>query len=230
MSRRVQVGLTVAVIIGVGVGGFFLGRATKKATAEKAKPTAMERKSNPNRPQNPPMPSEPVQISIEGLPVKGPREAPVTILEISDFDCPFCSKAFQTVEQLMEAYPGKIRLAFQNMPLSFHRNARPAAEAALAAGDQGKFWEMYERIFTLRQTDRESLINHARALHLDVEKFTKCLDEQCHRKEIDRDIKRSQMLGVRGTPSFFINGRLIVGAQPYEVFKKMVEEELAKAK
>lgn len=230
MKRGVKIGAAVAVIAGLGIGGFLVGRAVKRSAVEEAKPDSMPRQGNPNPfPPNPSPVLERIQIKVEGLPTKGPKDAPVTILEISDFDCPFCRKAAQTVEQLMEEYPGKIRLAFQNYPMSYHRSARPAAEAALAAGDQGKFWEMYERLFTLGGTDRQSLISHAKALKLDMETFTRCLDEQCHRAEIDRDILRAKVLNVKGTPTFFVNGIRIVGARPLEAFKQIVEEELGRS-
>jgi len=234
MGTGGKIALIVAVIIAVGVGGFFLGQATKKA-GNKAIPPGMARRGdwptpNPNQPPTPPPPPEKMEVNVEGLPSRGPANAPVTILEISDFECPFCARAWTTVDRIMQEYPGKIRLTFRNFPLQFHQHARMAAEASLSAGDQGKFWQMYDKIFSTRVMDRDGLINTAKELKLDVKKFTKCLDENCHREQIDRDLQEGAKLGVNGTPCFFINGRRLVGAQPYEAFKQMIDEELAKAK
>jgi protein-disulfide isomerase len=234
MGKGGKIALIVAVIIAVGVGGFFLGQKTKKA-GSKNTPPGMARRGdwpipNPNQPPTPPPPPERMEVNVEGLPSKGPANAPITILEISDFECPFCSRGWMTLDRILQEYPGKIRLTFRNFPLQFHQNARPAAEAALSAGDQGKFWEMYDKIFSTKTMDRQSLLSHAKELKLDMKKFTKCLDEQCHREQIDRDIQESMKLRVNGTPCFFINGKRLVGAQPYEVFKQMIDEELAKAK
>jgi protein-disulfide isomerase len=237
MGKGGKIALIVAVIIAVGVGGFFLGRMTKKAGSNDTPPGMARRGDwptpNPNQPPTPPPPPERMEVNVEGLPSKGPANAPITILEISDFECPFCTRGWATMDQILQAYPGKIRLTFRNFPLQFHQNARPAAEAALSAGDQGKFWEMYDKIFSSQasnRVDRQNLINYAKELKLDMKKFTKCLDEQCHREQIDRDIQESMKLGVNGTPCFFINGKRLVGAQPYEIFKQMIDEELAKAK
>jgi protein-disulfide isomerase len=236
MGKGAKIALIVAVVIAVGVGGFFIGQKTKKAGNRAVPPGVAQRMGwdapspNPNQPPTPPPPPAKVEVNVEGLPSRGPANAPITILEISDFECPFCSRAWGTVDRIMQEYPGKIRLTFRNFPLQFHQNARPAAEAAMSAGDQGKFWEMYDKIFSTKAIDRQSLINHAKELKLDMKKFTKCLDEQCHRDQIDRDLQESAKLGVNGTPCFFINGKRVVGAQPYEVFKQVIDEELAQPK
>jgi protein-disulfide isomerase len=176
----------------------------------------------------------PPKVEVEAVgPSKGPADAPITIVEFSDFQCPFCAKAEPTVKDLMELekYKGKIRLVFRDFPLEFHKLAPKAAEAAHCAGDQDKYWEMHGRLFAgntkLEVTD---LKGYARELKLDAGRFDKCLDAGEKAKIVEENFKAGRAAGVTGTPAFFINGRLISGAQPLEAFKTIIDAELAAKK
>ena len=128
-------------------------------------------------------------------------------------------------------YKGKVRIAWKDYPLPFHNDAKPAAAAARAAGEQGKFWEMHAKLFeNQRALDRASLEKYAQELGLNMAKFKAALDSNKYSAEIDADMKQGQALGVEGTPATFVNGKLVSGAVPYEEFKKAVEQELSKNK
>jgi protein-disulfide isomerase len=173
-----------------------------------------------------------VEVAAVG-PSKGPENAPITIVEFSDFQCPYCAKAEPTLKDLMELekYKGKIRLVFRDYPLEFHKLAPKAAEAAHCAGDQGKYWEMHGRLFAgtpkLEVTDLKA---YAREVQLDAGRFDKCLDSGEKAKVVQDHFKAGADAGVRGTPAFFINGRMISGAQPLEAFKAIIDAELAAKK
>jgi protein-disulfide isomerase len=173
----------------------------------------------------------PVQkVEVGNAPVKGPKNAPVTIVAYSDFECPFCSRVLPTMKQIEDQYGNKVRVAFKNQPLPFHSNAKPAAAAALAAHEQGKFWEMHDKLFAnQRALDRASLEKYAQELGLNVDKFKAALDSGKFNAQIDADAAEGSRLGANGTPTFFINGRTLVGAQPFEAFKRVIDEELKKA-
>ena len=169
-----------------------------------------------------------VQVEAKG-PARGPEGAKVTIVEFSDFECPFCSKAEETVSQVMEKYAGKVRLVFRHFPLSFHPHAPKAAEAAMCANDQGKFWEMHKQLFANQKgLSVEELKQHAAAVGLDKAKFDDCLDTGKMKAIVDADTKAGGDVGVTGTPAFFINGKLISGAQPMAEFEKIIDAELKK--
>ena len=163
--------------------------------------------------------------------IKGSSEkALVTIVEFSDFQCPFCSRAAATVTELEKAYGDKVRIVFKHTPLPFHQNAKPAASAAIAAGLQGKFWEFYDKCFANQQAlSDESFQAWAKELNLNVDKFNKDRKDEAVAKQIEDDIAAGQLVGIRGTPGFMINGRKVVGAQPANVFKAVIDEEIAKA-
>ncbi len=164
-------------------------------------------------------------------PVHGPADALVTLVEFTDFQCPFCSKVRPTLKEVEKAYEGKLRLVFKHQPLSFHKNAQVAAEASLCAQKQGKFWEMEERLFTNQQTlAREQLPDHAKAVGLDLATFEACLDKQETKAQVAADQAMAEKVTATGTPAFFINGRKISGAQPLDAFRRLVDEELEKAK
>ncbi len=174
-----------------------------------------------------PMPR--VQVAAVG-PSKGDPKAPITIIEFSDFQCPFCSRAEQVVDQVMAAYPGKIRVVFRDFPLAFHPNAQKAAEGALCAGDQGKYWEMHGKLFANQSAlDVPALKTYAKDLGIDGDKFGKCLDGGTKAKEVEASMKAGSDVGVTGTPAFFINGQRLTGAQPIEKFKEIIDRELKSA-
>ena len=161
--------------------------------------------------------------------VRGAREAPVTIVEFSDFQCPFCKNGTETVRQVLEKYPGKVKLVFRDFPIpNLHPAAPKAHEAARCAADQGKFWEYHDLLFekSPRQAP-EDLKQYAKDLKLDPSPFGQCLDSGKYQAAVNQDVEEGARLGVTATPTFFINGRQLVGAQPVTAFQKLIDSELA---
>ncbi|PIN79406.1 hypothetical protein COV16_04415 [Candidatus Woesearchaeota archaeon CG10_big_fil_rev_8_21_14_0_10_34_8] len=167
--------------------------------------------------------------------IKGEEDAPVTIIEYSDFQCPYCQRFYlQTLSSIEENYidTGKVKIVFRHFPLSFHQNAQISAEAAECAGEQGMFWEMHDMLFEngsgdgtgLAQTDIEG---YAADLGLDTATFSECLDSGKYTEKVQTDIKTGAAQGVKGTPGFIVNGVLVSGAQPYSVFEQVIEAALA---
>ena len=170
------------------------------------------------------------KIDVGTAPVLGPKNAPVTIVEWSDFQCPFCGRVEPTLQQLRQEYQGKIRLAWKNQPLSFHQNAMPAAEAAMAAHEQGKFWEYHDALFKRQGELSPDLYDSvARQLGLDLNRFHASIQSHKHAGHIQADMAAGSAVGAQGTPTFFINGKKLVGAQPLEAFKQLIDAELAAA-
>ncbi len=172
--------------------------------------------------------------SIAGAPWKGAKNAKVTIVQFSDFQCPFCSRVEPTVDQVMKDYGDKVKIVWRNYPLPFHQNAMPAAQAAMEAykqkGSDG-FWKMHDTLFKNQSAlDRASLENYATQVGLDMTKFKSALDDATHKAEIDADQKMGQDSGVNGTPAFFINGYFVNGAQPYDKFKAAIDKALSEVK
>lgn len=164
-------------------------------------------------------------------PVRGPESAPITIIEFSDYQCPYCGRVTPTLERLRAAYPDKIRIAFKDFPLPNHPQAPKASEAAHCASDQGKYWEMHDRLFeNQRALEVPALKQHAVALGLDAAAFDECLDSGKHADVVDADLEEGRRMGIESTPTLFVNGRPVVGAQPYDYFVSVIEEELARAK
>ncbi|HVO21816.1 MAG TPA: thioredoxin domain-containing protein [Anaeromyxobacter sp.] len=169
-----------------------------------------------------------VAVDTQG-PAKGPKDAPIILVEFSDFQCPYCIRAEKTVVDLLAAYPGKIRLVYRDFPLPIHPLAPKAAEASQCAQDQGKYWEMHDKLFAVDgKLEVDNLKKYAREVGLDGDKFDKCLDSGDKAKVVAEHHKAGEDVGVTGTPAFFVNGRLISGAQPLDEFKKLVDAELAK--
>ena len=163
-------------------------------------------------------------IPVGDSPVKGTKDAPITIVMFQDFQCPFSKRSQSTVKQVMDAYPDQIELAFKNFPLGFHKQAMIAAEAGMAADAQGKFWEMHDKIFTnQKQIDIDILKGYAQELNLDMNKFNADLETNRYKKVIDSDMKLARGAGVRGTPTFFINGKKLVGAKPLPAFQEVID-------
>ena len=185
----------------------------------------------PQRAEGPPMPDPGKRYTVEtgSAPIRGNKDAPITIVAFSDFQCPFCARVNPTLEQILKAYPDKVKLAFKHLPLRIHPDAPGASAAAESAHRQGKFWEMYDKIFAnQREIKPDKLREYAKELGLDLAKYDKDVASPDVKKRIDSDSEEADKLGVSGTPAFFINGRYLSGAQPFESFKKMVDEELAK--
>jgi protein-disulfide isomerase len=169
-----------------------------------------------------------VVVSIEGAFSKGPKDAPITIVEFSDFQCPFCRNSVATLKEVMRQYDGKIRWAFRDFPIpSLHPQASKAAEAARCAGEQGKFWEYHDLLFDSKvQWTPADFKKFAEQLKLEPKRFGSCLDSGKYQAAVQSDIEDGVRLGITGTPTFFVNGRVIVGAVPLENLKKIVEAEL----
>jgi protein-disulfide isomerase len=166
-------------------------------------------------------------VKLGDAPVRGPASAKVTLISFSDFQCPFCGRAAPTIRQLEGDYKGKLRVAFKQLPLPFHEHAHLAAEAALAANEQGKFWEYHDKLFANQQAlDRPSLEKYAEDLGLDMPKFRAALDSGKFKERVDRESKEGAAVGATGTPTFFINGHKLVGAQPIDQFKTVIDAEL----
>jgi protein-disulfide isomerase len=163
-------------------------------------------------------------------PQHGPADAPITIVEFSDFECPFCGRVLPTLKELESTYGKKIRVVWRNQPLPFHQNAMPAAIAAMEAFEQGKadkFWAMHDKMFENRSAlTTDDLVGYAKALGLDGAKMKSALDSKKHEKAIKADQDVAAEVGARGTPSFFINGRPLRGAQPVDKFKEIIDDEL----
>ncbi len=192
-----------------------------------------EAASAPPPPTEAPAPAEPPvqKIEVGKAPVKGPANAPVTIVAWSDFECPFCSRVLPTLKQLEDEYKGKIRVAFKHQPLPFHANAKLAAAASMAAHEQGKFWEYHDKLFANQKAlGRAQLEGYAEELKLDMGKFRAALDSGKYNEHVEADSAEGARVGANGTPTFFINGRTLVGAQPIDAFKRVIDEELKKAK
>jgi protein-disulfide isomerase len=170
-----------------------------------------------------------VQVSTDGAPIRGKADAPVTLVEFSDFHCPYCKRVQSTLTKVLEKYPGKIRLLFRHLPLdALHPQARSAAEASWCAQDQGKFWEYHDVLFEQApKAAEDDLKRYAERVGLNTEKFASCLFQSVHHDAVQRDIDEVTKLGMSGTPAFFINGRPLSGAQPFEKFVQVIDEELA---
>jgi protein-disulfide isomerase len=172
----------------------------------------------------------PLNVSLEGAPVRGPMDAPVTIVEFSDFQCPFCSRVHPTLQRLLAAYPDAVRLVFKHYPLGFHLDAPLAHRASMAADRQGRFWDMHDKIIAnYRDLSRQTLIEHATVLDLDLAQFTRDLDSSELADLLNREIAEGNKLGITGTPTFYINGKVVSGAQPYENFKAIIDREVARS-
>jgi protein-disulfide isomerase len=168
-------------------------------------------------------------IPIQGAYAFGPENAPITIVEFSDFQCPFCRRWHEQVyEPLLAAYPGKIRMVYRNLPLtSIHPDAFPAAEAAMCAGEQDAFWQYHEKLFSSEALGSQIYTQYAQELSLDMTTFEACMADHKYQEAVQMDTDFAIDLGIRSTPTFFINGLPVVGAQPLDVFKQVIDKELA---
>src|SRR5262245_56144935 len=167
-----------------------------------------------------------VDVATAGRPARGGDKAPVTIIEFSDYECPYCKRAEDTVQQVIKTYGDKVKFVYRHFPLEFHANARPAAEAAACAGAQGKFWEYHDKLWKASDLSEAKLKALAGEVGLDQAKFDECFAKKEFKADIDKDMADASSVGVTGTPAFFINGRMLTGAQPFEKFKEVIDEEL----
>jgi protein-disulfide isomerase len=222
---------------GMALGNFQLGETTGNIVAgngdgEEAEPT--EPKEDPPTPTPPPTPPPAPPVDTEALigddAVKGDPNAPVTIIEWSDYECPFCERfASQTLPAITEQYieTGKVKLVFKDFPLSFHANAQKAAEAAECAGEQDKYYDMHDLLFSKGVSGGvDAFKAYAAELELDTEKFNDCLDTGKMADEVAEDMQEGVSAGITGTPGFIVNGQQIKGAQPFQVFQQVIESFL----
>jgi len=170
------------------------------------------------------------EVATAGAPIRGSDDAPITIVEFSDFHCPYCRKVQPILDQVRAKYGEKVKLVYRDLPLdNLHPQARAAAEAARCANEQGKFWEFHDKVF---KNDPDSsaatLDRFAQELGMDVPAFDACRTSGKYKASVLSSNQEGSRLGLTGTPSFFINGRILVGAQPVEAFSKIIDEELAK--
>ncbi len=208
----------IGALAGVVIG-FFLGRATSDSPERRTQVSA----------SGEPSPATTVEVNVAGRPSQGPQGAKVTVVEFTDYQCPFCRRHFnETYQQLIAAYGGRIRYVVLNFPIaSIHPLAPKAAEAAECAHDQGKFWEFHDVLF--RDPDRldvEGLKHHATAVGLNRSRFDQCLDSGAKGDVIRKDMEDGRRYGVSSTPTFFINGEKVTGAKPLEVFRGIIDDKL----
>ncbi len=192
-----------------------------KANAPKAAPAAA-------KPQQPAPKVDTKLLKVGKSYTKGPNNAPVKIYEFSDFQCPYCSRGNASIQEVIKNYGDKVQVVFKAFPLPFHKEAEPAHRAALAAGEQGKFWEYHDLVWTnqgaLKQP--ETLEKYAQQLGLNMAKWKKDMESEELKKQVQDEMNEGKAVGVRGTPAFFVNGNRIVGAQPYAKFKELIDAEL----
>ncbi len=172
------------------------------------------------------------EITAKPFAVKGKKDAPVTIVEFTDYQCPFCGRYVKEAYQnIIKDYvdKGKVRYILRNLPLPFHKHSEDAAVAAYCAGKQGKYWEMHDKLFANQKEweglsdAKDTFIKYGKDLGIDIKA---CLDDEAVKKEIGKDLEMARKIGANGTPTFFINGKMLVGAQPFTAFKTMIEEAL----
>jgi protein-disulfide isomerase len=170
-----------------------------------------------------------VDVSTDGDPSIGPKDAPVTIIEFSDYQCPYCQVWYKQVyQQLLASYPNKILFVYRDLPLPSHPEALPAAEAADCAGEQGAYWKYHDALFGQQYgLNRAAYEQYATDLGLDKKAFAACLDSHRYKDEVQADANDAARIGISGTPSFVVNGRILIGALPFSEFKTVIDEELA---
>ncbi|MDJ0866743.1 MAG: DsbA family protein [Myxococcota bacterium] len=201
-----------------------LQKAVKESAAARPAP-APARADRPRRPD----PNQRYTVNTKGSPAKGGSSPKVTVVEFSDFQCPFCRRVGPTLAQIEEAYGDDVQVVFKHLPLRIHPKAPAAHAASEAAHKQGKFWEMHDLIFeNQREMSEEKYVEYATQLGLDVEQFKKDVVSAEIKARLDADQKEAERLGVSGTPAFFINGKYLSGAQPFDNFKRVIDEELKK--
>lgn len=184
--------------------------------------------------------TEPVNVTGDDDPVLGRSDAPVTIVEFSDFQCPFCRRFFEdALVQIKKEYVdiGKVRLVYRDFPLDFHPGAQPAAMAAECADEQGKFWEFHDKVFAAQALQGQGTIQFgvadlkkwAKEINLNTIQFNQCLDSGKYKEEVAKDQTDGTAAGVSGTPTLFINGIRVVGAQPFATFKTIIDKAIKDA-
>lgn len=167
------------------------------------------------------------EVAEAGRPARGPAKAPIEMIEFSDFQCPFCQRAFPTLMKVLDTYGDRIRFVYRHYPLKNHPRARPAAEAAQCVNEQGRFWAYHNKLFgTPDHLSDADLKEAAVAVGADAAAFDACVASHKFSADVEADIAAGDEAGVSGTPAFYINGRTLTGSQPFEAFKRVIDEEL----
>jgi protein-disulfide isomerase len=226
--------LPVMFLGGLGVGYLLWGQQAQQLTAmmlaQTEERTAQATAQAANR-QEIDVPAEVTRypIPVDGFPSIGPDDAPITLVEFSDYECPYCKQWHSEVfNQIRAQYPDQVRMVYRNFPLTqIHPNAAPAAEAALCAQEQDRFWEFHEQIFTAAKLSPELYEQIAKSLRLDMKAFQTCVSERRYQQTVEEDQAWAAEFGVSSTPTFFLNGIPLVGAQPYDIFSQVIDKELA---
>ncbi len=212
-SDGVSRGVALAGMVITFLGGFLIGSMSSdwtKADLKEAKKVAR------------------THVPVGSSPSKGPENARVTIVEFADFQCGYCSRSVSVSKQVLNDFPGKVRWVFKNFPMPFHRRAPRAGQASIAADREGRFWEYHDMLFANRKKLSDvDLLTYARRTGLNIKKFKEAMDSRIHEKEINADLALGKKLEVRGTPTFYINGRKHVGSFNYRTLKRIVKQELA---
>ena len=217
--------VVVAFAIGILTGYFVWGRNPAYARAAANNPSAAQIPAATQAPRY-----VRYDVATDGFPSMGPADAPIVIVEFSDFQCPFCQRFYdQTYKQLMAAYPGKIRFVYRHLPLtSIHPEAFPAAEASMCANEQNAFWPFHDKIFENQEKLGSGLyLQIANDLNLNTSAFEDCVNTNKYKDQVQADSDFALGLGVQSTPTFFINGLALVGAQPLTAFTQIIDKELA---
>jgi len=224
--------LGLLLVISIFTGGFGFGDGSSSGSGATGRAVAAPTAAAPTAGGNAPAPGPRAELEIGDAPFQGDEDAPVTIVEFSDFQCPFCSRFYsQTLPQIEEEYvqTGKVKFVYMHFPLeSIHPQALPAALASECANEQGKFWEYHDIVFENQQSLGDANYKQwAGQLSLDQEQFDECYDSRKYESAVRSDLAAGSGAGVRGTPGFLLNGQLISGAQPFAVFQSAIEAELA---
>jgi len=217
--------VVLAFTVGILTGYFMWGRSPTSARAAANNPSAAQIPAATQAPRY-----VRYDIATDGFPSMGPADAPIVIVEFSDFQCPFCQRFYdQTFKQLMAAYPGKIRFVYRHLPLtSIHPEAFPAAEASMCANEQNAFWPFHDKIFENQDKLGSDLyLQIASDLKLNTSAFEDCVNTNKYKDQVQVDSDFALGLGVQSTPTFFINGLALVGAQPLTAFTQIIDKELA---
>ena len=223
--------LPLAFLLGLGIGYFLWGtKALQAETAQAAQQTQTAASAEQAAAQvTVPADVQRFDVPVDDDYVYGNVDAPITIVEFSDFECPYCQRWYDQVwTRLKEEYPDQVRLVYRDFPLPGHPNATPAAEAANCAGEQEAYYAFHDLLFNGELgLSTDAYLSYAAELGLNQDDFMQCLEERRYQAEVEADAAWAAELGISSSPTFFINGIPLVGAQPYEVFKQVIDLELA---
>lgn len=219
-------GITIASIAGMIMMYSYVGDEVATKDTNSAKVAGAEDTVDPTPTPTPTVAD--IEVKSDDY-IKGDENAPVTLVEWSDFQCPYCGRVTPTLDKILKDYDGQVKLIFRHFPLSFHENAQKAAEASECAGAQGKFWEMHDLMYENQSAlSVDDLKGYAVDLGLNVTTFNDCLDNGTYEQKVKDDFTEGTKVGVQGTPATFVNGTMVSGAQPYESFAAAIDAALAK--